>query len=226
MRPAGTRQRVCLAIAGYGRVSRQVSWPVYAHSVSGARTSLSGWLARTGFADVPRAERELAGLGITGQGIVADGHPLLAALARAADPDLALAGLAQVAERDPGLIEALAADQAFRIRLTAALGVSKALADHLARHPADSALLRGQEAGRRPDAKAIREEFLRAVAADPARRNRGPGSWPSPAAAPPAGPPRRPPRPAAPAPVAAAPTRPRGSPPPTTAGCCTSRPAT
>jgi len=132
--------------------------------VSGARTSLSGWLARTGFADVPRAERELTALGITGQGIVADGHPLLAALARAADPDLALAGLARVAERDPGLLEALAADQAFRIRLTAVLGVSKALADHLARHPADSALLRGQEAGRRLDAKAIREEFLRAVA--------------------------------------------------------------
>ena len=154
--------------AGYGCVSRQVRWPVYAHSVSGARTSLSGWLARTGFADVPRAERELTALGISGQGIVADAHPLLAALARAADPDLALAGLAQVAERDPGLIEALAADQAFRIRLTAVLGVSKALADHLARHPADSALLRGQEAGRRPGAKAVREEFLRAVAADPA----------------------------------------------------------
>jgi [glutamine synthetase] adenylyltransferase / [glutamine synthetase]-adenylyl-L-tyrosine phosphorylase len=136
--------------------------------VSGARTSLSGWLARTGFADVSRAERELTALGITGQGLPADAHPLLAALARAADPDLALAGLAQVAERDPGLIEALAADQAFRIRLTAALGVSKALADHLVRHPADSALLRGQEAGRRPDAKTIREEFLQAVAADPA----------------------------------------------------------
>ena len=136
--------------------------------MSGTRISLSGWLARTGFADVPRAERELTALGITGQGIVADGHPVLAALARAADPDLALAGLAQVAERDPGLIEELVADQAFRIRLTAALGVSKALADHLARHPADSALLRGQEAGRRPDATAIRAEFLRAVAADPA----------------------------------------------------------
>src|ERR1700735_3012718 len=137
-------------------------------SVSGTRTSLSGWLARMGFADVPRAERELAALGITGQGIAGEGHPVLAALARAADPDLALAGLAQVAERDQGLIGALASDQAFRIRLTAALGVSKALADHLARHPADSALLRGQEAGRRPAAKMIREEFLRAVAADPA----------------------------------------------------------
>src|ERR1700722_13182291 len=55
--------------------------------VSGARTSLSGWLARMGFADVPRAERELASLGIA-----ADDHPLLAGLAQAADPDLALIG--------------------------------------------------------------------------------------------------------------------------------------
>ena len=42
-------------------------------TVSGARTSLSGWLARMGFTDVPRAERELAALGIT-----SEGHPLLA----------------------------------------------------------------------------------------------------------------------------------------------------
>ena len=171
-----------------------------------------------GFADVPRAERELTGLGITGQGIVADAHPLLAALARAADPDLALAGLAQVAERDPGLIEALAADQAFRVRLTAALGVSKALADHLARHPADSALLRGQEASRRPDAKIIRAEFLRAVAADPADTEPRAGQLGA------GGPPRRAIR-TAPSPRSP-PTRPHGSPPPTMAGCCTSRRAT
>jgi glutamate-ammonia-ligase adenylyltransferase len=42
------------------------------------------------------------------------------------------------------------------------------MADHLVRHPEDIAVLRGQEAGRRQDAKTIREEFLRAVAADPA----------------------------------------------------------
>jgi glutamate-ammonia-ligase adenylyltransferase len=116
-----------------------------------------------GFTDVPKAERELAALGIT-----SDGHPLLASCAQAADPDLALAGLAQVAERDPGLIGALAADQGLRARLSAVLGVSRAMADHLVRHPEDIAVLRGQEAGRRPDAKTIREEFLRAVAADPA----------------------------------------------------------
>jgi glutamate-ammonia-ligase adenylyltransferase len=131
-------------------------------TVSGARTSLSGWLARMGFADVPRAERELAALGIT----TVD-HPVLAAAAQAADPDLALAGLARTAEQDPLLVATLAGDPALRTRLSAVLGVSKALADHLVRHPQDVDLLRGPEARRRPDAKAIRAEFLRAVAADP-----------------------------------------------------------
>ena len=145
---------------------------------------------------------------------------MLAALAQAADPDLALAGLAQIAERDPGLIKALADDPALRGRLSAVLGVSKALADHLVRHPEDIAVLRGQEAGRRPDAKTVRAEFLRAVAADPDDRGArgGPGR-------PPAG--RRPPaRHRRPARGGASPDPAGGSPPPTTAGCCTSPPAT
>jgi [glutamine synthetase] adenylyltransferase / [glutamine synthetase]-adenylyl-L-tyrosine phosphorylase len=129
--------------------------------VSGTRTSLSGWLARMGFADVPRAERELAALG------VADGdHPLLAALTQAPDPDLALAGLARVAERDKSLIGALTQDPAFRSRLVAVLGVSRALADHLARHPADSAVLRGRDADRRPEPRQIRADLLGAVGAE------------------------------------------------------------
>jgi [glutamine synthetase] adenylyltransferase / [glutamine synthetase]-adenylyl-L-tyrosine phosphorylase len=130
--------------------------------VSGTRTSLSGWLARMGFADVPRAERELAALGIAG-----GDHPLLAALAQAPDPDLALAGLAQVAERDQNLLGELAKDPAFRARLVAVLGVSRALADHLARHPADSAVLRGRDADRRPEPSQLRADLLRAVGADP-----------------------------------------------------------
>ena len=129
--------------------------------MSGTRTSLSGWLARMGFADVPRAERELAGLGIAG-----GDHPLLPALAQAADPDLALAGLAQVAERDNSLIGAVTQDPAFRSRLIAVLGVSRALADHLARHPADSAVLRGRDADRRPEPRQIRADLLGAVGAD------------------------------------------------------------
>ena len=150
--------------------------------MSGTRTSLSGWLARMGFADVPRAERDLAALGIAG-----GDHPLLAALAQAPDPDLALVGLARVAERDQGLIDALTTDPAFRGRLIAVLGVSKALADHLARHPADSAVLRGRDADRRPERHQIRAELLRAVGADPddrvptaTRPNTGPGTEPKP----------------------------------------------
>jgi [glutamine synthetase] adenylyltransferase / [glutamine synthetase]-adenylyl-L-tyrosine phosphorylase len=156
-------------------------------TVSGARTSLSGWLARMGFADIPRAERELAALGIT-----SEGHPVLAASAQAADPDLALASLAQIAERDPGLVRALSADPALRARLSAVLGVSKAMADHLIRHPEDVAVLRGQEAGRRLDAKAIRGEFLRAVAADPDDAEPMAGQVPEPAGTPATGPATRP----------------------------------
>src|SRR3984957_13991590 len=131
-------------------------------TVTGTRTSLSGWLARMGFADVPRAERDLAALGIA-----RGDHPLLAALAQAPDPDLALTGLAQVAERDKGLIDGLAKDPAFRTRLIAVLGVSKALAAHLARHPADSAVLRGRDADARPEPSRLRAELLRAVGAAP-----------------------------------------------------------
>jgi [glutamine synthetase] adenylyltransferase / [glutamine synthetase]-adenylyl-L-tyrosine phosphorylase len=114
-----------------------------------------------GFADAARAQRQLADLGITGD------EPVLAALAQAADPELALTGLAQIAERSEGLHDTLNADAAFRTRLTAVLGVSKALADHLARHPADCEVLRGPEADRRPEPAEIRAELLRAVAADP-----------------------------------------------------------
>jgi [glutamine synthetase] adenylyltransferase / [glutamine synthetase]-adenylyl-L-tyrosine phosphorylase len=148
--------------------------------VSGTRTSLAGWLARMGFTDVPRTARELAALGIA-----ADGHPLLTALAQAADPGLALAGLARIAEREPGLTGQLTSDAAFSARLIAVLGVSKALADHLARHPEDTIVLRGQDADRRQDQAAIRAGLLTAVAADPASPEprageaAGPGAGPN-----------------------------------------------
>jgi [glutamine synthetase] adenylyltransferase / [glutamine synthetase]-adenylyl-L-tyrosine phosphorylase len=128
--------------------------------VNGSRTSLTGWLARMGFADTTRAEGQLADLGITGD------EPLLAALAQAADPELALTGLSRIAERsgDDGVLhETLNADRPFRERLTAVLGVSKELAEHLARHPSDCAVLRGPDAARRPGPEAIRAELLAAV---------------------------------------------------------------
>ena len=66
--------------------------------MSGSRTTLAGRLARLGFADAARAERLL----LTDLGIDPDeeasepgADPLLTALAAAADPDLALTGLAR-----------------------------------------------------------------------------------------------------------------------------------
>jgi glutamate-ammonia-ligase adenylyltransferase len=135
--------------------------------VSGSRTTLAGWLARIGFADAARAERLLLdGLGGAPDGLRSDA--LVAALADAADPDLALTGLARVldAAADPAaLLAALREEQDFRDRLTAVLGVSSGLADHLTRHPEDAGLLRGEVS--RPAAAELREEMLRAVGADP-----------------------------------------------------------
>jgi glutamate-ammonia-ligase adenylyltransferase len=99
-----------------------------------------------GFADPARAERLLlADLGVTAAELRTD--PLVTAVAAAADPDLAVAGLSRLFAaagrgRDP-LRAALRAEEDFRDRLAAVLGVSAGLADHLARHPEDAELLRG-----------------------------------------------------------------------------------
>ena len=137
-----------------------------------------------GFADAARAERllrtDLGGTELDGvdrgagtdygpaDGLTAD--PVLAALAAAADPDLALTGLARLygAAPDPaGLRQALRDEPDFRDRLTAVLGVSAGLADHLARHPQDAQLLRGPAV--RPSPAELREQMLQAVGASPRR---------------------------------------------------------
>jgi len=120
-----------------------------------------------GFADAARAERLL----LTDLGGIADelhSDVIVAALAAAADPDLALTGLARIfeaADKPAALRAALRDEQDFRDRLTAVLGVSAGLADHLARHPEDCQVLRGP--GTRPGPAELREEMLRAVGADP-----------------------------------------------------------
>ena len=137
--------------------------------MSGSRTTLAGRLARLGFADAARAERLLlTDLGGTGAGSASGSDPLLTALAAAADPDLALTGLARVlgAAADPSeLRQALRDEPEFRDRLTAVLGVSAGLADHLTRHPDDTQVLRGTVC--RPDPAEPREQMLRAVGANP-----------------------------------------------------------
>ncbi len=129
-----------------------------------------------GFADAARAERllltDLGGTELDGAdrgtaaGLKAD--PVVAALAAAADPDLALTGLARLYGAAPdtaALRQALRDEPDFRDRLTAVLGVSAGLADHLARHPEDAQLLRGPVS--RPGPAELREQMLQAVGANP-----------------------------------------------------------
>ena len=133
---------------------------------------MAGRLARLGFADAGRAERllltDLGGIDSDGGDGDPGNDPLLTALAAAADPDLALTGLARVfgAADDPAALrQALRDEPDFRDRLTAVLGVSTALADHLTRHPGDCELLRGPMS--RPAPAQLREQMLRAVGANP-----------------------------------------------------------
>ena len=121
-----------------------------------------------GFADATRAERLLSeDLALDAEGADAD---LLASLAAAADPDLALITLARM-PLDGDLLAALRADAGLRNRLTAVLGASAALGDHLVRHPDDWQVLSGPGALRSRGAAELRADLLMAVGAkadDPA----------------------------------------------------------
>ncbi|MGP4110692.1 bifunctional [glutamine synthetase] adenylyltransferase/[glutamine synthetase]-adenylyl-L-tyrosine phosphorylase [Streptomyces sp. 4N509B] len=104
--------------------------------VEGRRDSRFGRLLRHGFDDPAAAERLLDGDALRGS---ADAG-LIDALGRVADPDLALRGLARLAEAQPpreraALVAALRAGGGLRDGLLAVLGASEGLADHLARHP-------------------------------------------------------------------------------------------
>jgi glutamate-ammonia-ligase adenylyltransferase len=129
--------------------------------VSPRSDSARARLLRLGFEDSSRATAELARLG----GSV---EPLVALLARTADPDQALAGLVRLAERaDPAFLPELADDEGTAMRLLSVLGASQALTDHLCRHPEQWRELADPVLGStRPAAYAVREELLGAVGAD------------------------------------------------------------
>jgi glutamate-ammonia-ligase adenylyltransferase len=81
------------------------------------------------------------------------------------DPDQALRAIHRLV--DAGVdIQAVAADDEWFAALVAAVGMSSALADHLARHPGSVERLRGV-ALRAPSPAERREHLLRAVGADP-----------------------------------------------------------
>ena len=118
-----------------------------------------GQLARAGFADIPAAVRTLASPAL---GAVS-GADLVAWAAGAADPDVALAGLAAFGQGvGAAPLAALLADGQAGTRLVAVLGASAALGEHLARHPGAAFALAA------PSAVDPRAALLAAVGADPA----------------------------------------------------------
>ncbi|MGH3343563.1 MAG: bifunctional [glutamine synthetase] adenylyltransferase/[glutamine synthetase]-adenylyl-L-tyrosine phosphorylase [Carbonactinosporaceae bacterium] len=121
-------------------------------------------LARLGFTDAESAARLLTDPVI--EPLTRD-DAVLDALSATADPGLALTGLIRLAEaasdRD-ALIDALSGSGQLRDRLLGVLGVSSALGDHLARHPADWHALTGDAVtAARPSAYGLRRALLAAV---------------------------------------------------------------
>ena len=131
-------------------------------------TTDEGRLARMGFQDPESAKTDLGQLGEE----VAE--PLVALIARTADPDLALNRLVDLVDTqdDPEpMLRALVDDEGTAMRLLSVLGASEALADHLCRHPEHWRELTDPTMGStRPAAYAVREDLLRAVGAQPSDR--------------------------------------------------------
>ncbi|MEV4649676.1 bifunctional [glutamine synthetase] adenylyltransferase/[glutamine synthetase]-adenylyl-L-tyrosine phosphorylase [Saccharopolyspora sp. NPDC049357] len=101
--------------------------------------------ARYGFSDAERAADQLRRAGWWSERGPGEAEPILAALSRTPDPDLALHSLERMREASPdewdALATALAQDVGLRGRLFGVLGQSTAFADHLAAHPGDWARL-------------------------------------------------------------------------------------
>ena len=134
---------------------------------TGRSASQEGRLARVGFVDAASAARELDRAGLSGL-VLDDG--LLGAFGQAADPDRALAAIARLIDAGSdgdALISALNSDELLRARLTAVLGLSAALGDHIVRHPEHWPDLARLDPARRPTAADLRAAMLRAVGADP-----------------------------------------------------------
>lgn len=124
----------------------------------------SGNLVRSGFRDTERAAAQLRTLG-------AAAEPLLAFLARTADPDLALDTLVRLRESAPDgdeMLTTVADDEGTAMRLLSVLGMSAALGDHLVRHPGHWRELTDPTLGStRPAAYAVRAGLMAALGADP-----------------------------------------------------------
>src|SRR4051812_10842871 len=145
-------------------------------------------LARFGFEDGERAARLLSdpdlGLWDLERNEPADPEagPVVAALARTGDPDLALRSLHRLVEAlddadvsggaAAALLARLRGSALLRSRLLGVLGASSGLADHLGAHPGDWTVLDDEADGVNrsstgPSAKELERRMLTAVGADP-----------------------------------------------------------
>lgn len=140
----------------------------------GRGSTLAGRLTRAGFADAARAERMLADAALAA--VVDEPESLLGPLSDVADPDHALLALAKIAgacvsSSRPAhadvLRTLLGSPGPGRDRLLAVVGASVALADNLAAHPDNLALLLDDTPGTGVRCAEVRAELLRAVGADP-----------------------------------------------------------
>jgi glutamate-ammonia-ligase adenylyltransferase len=145
-------------------------------------------LVRFGFEDGARAALLLsdAALGLwdleRNEPADPEAGPVVAALARTGDPDLALRSLHRLVEAldstdvsggsAAALLAGLRGSALLRSRLLSVLGASSGLADHLAAHPGDWTVLDDEGNGiprgsNRPSAEDLRRDMLAAVGADP-----------------------------------------------------------
>jgi glutamate-ammonia-ligase adenylyltransferase len=133
-------------------------------------------LARLGLTE-PWAEATVTELGWwAGDKPAADAAPIMWALARSPDPDLALRSAERLMQAAPDRAEldaALRTDEVLRGRLLALLGSSTALADHLVTHPDRWHRL---TASAPPPGEGARAALLRAVGADPDAAEPGPAA--------------------------------------------------
>jgi glutamate-ammonia-ligase adenylyltransferase len=134
-------------------------------------------LARFGLTD-ERAEADLRAAGWWGPaGPMDGGEPILAALSRTPDPDLALRGLDRLREADNGgwqdLADGLRTDPGLRGRLLAVLGTSTALADFLVAQPEQWRRLAGTGVGDLTKRAVFTETLLSTVGADPTAQPAG-----------------------------------------------------
>ena len=122
--------------------------------------TVTGQLARLGFADPRRAESVLDALAID------DPDLLLETLAFAADPDQALALLAELWNASPRKVERALRDPDEARALVSVLGMSAALGRHLVRHPDRIGSL-GAVPSEAPERAERRRALLHAVGANP-----------------------------------------------------------